>query len=55
MRNPSVANLRDVTDDLPTLAIGKNTVMFILVTNPTIARFAVVTNPTLTHQVLENI
>ena len=54
-KNLSDANLKDVTEDLQTPAIGKNTVMFTLATNLITAKYEVATSPILTHQVLENI
>ena len=55
MKNHSVVNLRDVTEDSPILVTEKNTVMFILQTNPIIAKSEAATNLILILPVLESI
>ena len=55
VKNHSVVNLRDVTEDSPILVTEKNTVMFILQTNPIIAKSEAATNLILILPVLESI
>ena len=55
MKNHSVVNLRDVTEDLPILVTEKNTVMFTHRTNHTIVKSEVATSLILILPVLENI